>query len=138
MCHPHAKFPASPASLTTRESLGVWGGALQLYCSRLFLFGSLDANEDEADEEMILRDFYNAGQSMRDEILEFISHVRARTVIDMACRHEREFVLNWTRTDRCSTEAWKLLEDQCIMRENLDLFYVGGLSRMSSSLEIMC
>lgn len=137
MCHPHTRLNESALRISEVDVRRRWEGAFQLYDGvRKFIFGCVDGDEDD---NLLSRDVFKAlyaeWLSSRPGVTaDFISRVRARTIIDVACIDGSGLAREWTRTDRRPREPWQLLEEQCLRRENLDLFYAGGLSSAWSRL----
>lgn len=135
MCHPHTRV----LNILGREAgqgdvVDRWKGAFNVYDNlRSFVFGQLDDDDDRTDGHDVLNSLYADGQLLHHAILEFIARVQARTMIDMACRHETHLKWKWTLTLPESYHPWHALEDECLRRENLDLYYVGSVPREYST-----
>lgn len=98
-----------------------WDGAIQLYTVlRPFLFRMCGP-----DDELAIEDLLNRVLEKKHD--EFVTAVRARTMVDLATFHEHDLVEQWTRTDKGAyhDNPWFLLEDKCLSREDLDLLYTG-------------
>ena len=66
-----------------------WDGVLFLYEKlRSFLFGHVEYVDEDLEVLQLHQSLYNEARECGRALIEFIHHVRARTVIDMPCRHE--------------------------------------------------
>ena len=133
MCHPYARMTPPMIDRHTDRAQSNWDGAIYLY-EKLgrFLFGHVEYADPDPEVAQLHQSLYNEARECGRALIEFTHHVRARTVIDMACRHEVQFELRWCQTDRALYIPWELLEEQCLFREDIDLLYVGSGSSKPS------
>lgn len=132
MCHPRVVISRDMIGSLSDMHTNGWIGAFQLY-EQLgsFIFKCINYGERAHEGNMSafrVHDMLRTSVQENDNSLEkFISVVRARTLLDVVTRHEDLFVQKWCFVDHEGYQPWTDLEDWCVMREDLDLFYVGSV-----------
>ena len=133
MYHLHARMTPLMIERHSNRAHTNWDGALLLYKKlERFLFGHIEYVDEDPEVLQLHQSLYNEACECGRALIGFIHHVRARTIIDMACRHEVQFELRWCQTDRASYMPWELLEEKCLFWEDVDLLYVGSGSSKPS------
>lgn len=129
MCHPYTFISQDLVGSFEERFTNGWAGAMSLYDKlSFFIFKPMpDDNGRELSVKMLHDILYRTGRDPNAPLTKWISLVRARAVVDVATRHEAVFLRRWCSTDKDSYGKWNDLEDMCLMRENLDLFYVGSI-----------
>lgn len=132
MCHPRVVISRDMIGDLSDRNRNGWIGAFHLY-EQLgsFIFKSIDYGErahDGPKSAFTLHDLLRTTVDDKDTPLQkFILGVRARTIVDVVTRHENAFVQKWCFVDPNGYVPWSDLEDWCVMREDLDLYYVGSV-----------
>lgn len=132
MCHPLTFISQEMiGNLPDRYSNG-WQGAFHLY-EQLghFIFKGLGYGESSEGGGMSVEKLHDLlrcdYRDMGRPLAKFISVVRARALVDVVTRHENLFEQKWCFTYRGGYKPWDVLEDLCLLREDIDLFYVGSI-----------
>lgn len=128
MCHPYTRITRDRIGRLRDRVKNNWEGAIQLYDKmRWCMFGSVEYGDENPEVEDVFERLYDAMYDRREALTRFVTYVRARAIIDFAnsCGHDllQKWVIGCNPT---AYQPWDVLEDTCLLREDLDLHFVGS------------